>query len=66
MDKKAVLLRPVDTVATVVEDVIKGDVITYQLNEVMKDAGMFKYAFRVYPNNPDLPHRQDFAFMKWI
>ena len=44
----------------------EGDVITYQLNEVMKDAGMFKYAFRVYPNNPDLPHRQDFAFMKWI
>ena len=29
MDKKAVLLRPVDTVATVVEDVVKGDVITY-------------------------------------
>ena len=44
----------------------EGDVLTYQLSEVMKDAGMFKYAFRVYPNNADLPHRQDFAYMKWI
>ena len=45
---------------------VDGDVLTYQLNEVMKDAGMFKYAFRVYPNNADLPHRQDFAYIKWI
>ena len=44
----------------------EGDVLTYNLSEEMKDAGMFKYAFRVYPNNPDLPHRQDFAFIKWI
>lgn len=45
---------------------VEGDVLTYQLNEVMKDAGMFKFAFRVYPNNADLPHRQDFAYIKWI
>ena len=45
---------------------VDGDVLTYQLNEVMKDAGMFKYAFRVYPNNADLPHSQDFAYIKWI
>ena len=29
MDKKALMLRPVDTVATVVEDVVKGDKICY-------------------------------------
>ena len=44
----------------------EGNVLTYHISEVMKDAGMFKYAFRVYPNNPDLPHRQDFAYIKWI
>lgn len=44
----------------------EGNVLTYKLNEVMKDAGMFKFAFRVYPNNADLPHRQDFAYIKWI
>ncbi|MBE6309858.1 MAG: glycosyltransferase family 1 protein [Bacteroidales bacterium] len=43
-----------------------GDVLTYRLEETIKNAGMFKYAFRIYPNNPDLPHRQDFAYMKWI
>ena len=43
-----------------------GDIVTYHLSEEMKDAGMFKYAFRVYPNNADLPHRQDFAYLKWI
>ena len=29
MDKKALMLRPVDTVATVVEDVEKGDKVCY-------------------------------------
>ena len=44
----------------------EGDVLTFSLKQNIKDAGMFKYAFRVYPNNADLPHRQDFAYMKWI
>jgi starch phosphorylase len=44
----------------------EGDVLTFSLKQTIKDAGMFKYAFRVYPNNADLPHRQDFAYMKWI
>jgi starch phosphorylase len=44
----------------------EGDVLIFSLKQTIKDAGMFKYAFRVYPNNADLPHRQDFAYMKWI
>ena len=44
----------------------EGDVLTFSLKQTIKDAGMFKYAFRVYPNNADLPHRQDFAYMMWI
>ena len=38
-----------------------GDILTYHLNAQMKNAGVFRYAFRVYPWNDQLAHRQDFA-----
>lgn len=34
----------------------------YQLNK----AGSFKYGFRMFPKNEDLPHRQDFCYVRWI
>jgi len=35
--------------------------------EIQSDkAGVFDYAFRIYPKNPLLPHRQDFNLIKWI
>lgn len=43
-----------------------GDVVTYEIKNEMKDAGAFRYSFRIYPSNKDLPHRQDFAYVKWI
>jgi starch phosphorylase len=42
-----------------------GDILTYRLKDHIKDSGVFRYAFRVYPWNSNLPHRQDFAYMKW-
>ena len=36
--------------------------IDYQMNR----AGSFKYAFRMFPKNEDLPHRMDFCFVRWI
>jgi starch phosphorylase len=36
--------------------------IKYQLNR----AGSFKYGFRMFPKNEDLPHRQDFCYVRWI
>ena len=36
--------------------------IDYQLSA----AGTYKYSFRMYPKNPDLPHRQDFAYVRWF
>ncbi|NDV47648.1 alpha-glucan family phosphorylase [Paludibacter sp. 221] len=36
--------------------------IDYQLNM----AGSFKYSFRMFPKNEDLPHRQDFCYVRWI
>lgn len=44
----------------------EGNNVTYKLTNKMKDAGMFRYAFRVYPKNADLPHRMDFAYVRWI
>ena len=32
----------------------------------MNRAGTFKYAFRMFPKNEDLPHRQDFCFVRWF
>ena len=45
---------------------VKGDVITYHINEPGKDSGIFRYAYRAYPWNENLPHRQDFAYLKWF
>jgi len=49
-------------------EVIKeeGNVLTYQLNSKLKDAGVFRFGYRLYPVNPELPHRMDFAYTRWI
>ena len=43
-----------------------GDILTYHLKQDIKYSGMFRYAFRIFPWNDKLPHRQDFAYLKWI
>ncbi|MDE6294768.1 MAG: DUF3417 domain-containing protein, partial [Muribaculaceae bacterium] len=44
----------------------EGSVYTYELSVKLKEAGMFRYALRMYPKNSDLPHRMDFAYVRWI
>lgn len=44
----------------------EGNVLTYELKTKIKDPGVFRYGFRMYPWNSELPHRQDFAFTRWI
>ncbi len=44
----------------------EGNRLTYQLKSKMRESGVFRYAFRVYPWNPNLPHRQDFAYVLWV
>lgn len=39
---------------------------TYTLEFTPCNQGQFKIALRVYPKNNSLPHRQDFALVKWI
>ena len=43
-----------------------GDLTTFKYDYQVLRAGSFKYAFRIYPKNPALPHRQDFAYVKWF
>ncbi len=44
----------------------EGTIYTYALKVKIKEAGIFRYALRMYPNNKDLPHRMDFAYVRWI
>lgn len=49
-------------------DIVKeeGNVITYDLSEDINNAGVYRYAYRIYPYNPALPHRMDFAYTRWV
>lgn len=42
------------------------DWVQYHINVPIYRAGVYDYTFRIYPNNPMLPHRQDFPLVKWI
>ncbi len=44
----------------------EGTVYTYALKVKIKEAGIFRYALRMYPKNKELPHRMDFAYVRWI
>lgn len=38
----------------------------YELETTTELPGMIQFAIRVYPKHKELPHRQDFALVKWI
>ena len=44
----------------------EGNILTYELHDKVRDAGIFRYGYRLYPWNENLPHREDFAFVRWI
>jgi len=43
-----------------------GGILTYELHHKYVDPGVFRYAYRIFPKNEALPHRQDFAWVRWI
>lgn len=43
-----------------------GNIFSYELKANLKEAGTYRYALRMYPKNPELPHRQDFAYVRWF
>lgn len=49
-------------------DVVKveGSRVFFELDYQINRAGSFKYAFRMFPKNADLPHRMDFCYVRWF
>jgi starch phosphorylase len=44
----------------------EGNLYTFECTTTQADAGLYKCAVRMYPKNDLLPHRQDFAYVKWF
>ena len=59
-ESKFYLAKPLEVVAE------EGSVLTYAINDTIKEAGIYRFALRMYPNNPKLPHRMDFAYVRWF
>lgn len=43
-----------------------GTLYTFEMEHSIMDSGAFKVAYRMFPKNPDLPHRQDFCYVRWF
>ena len=43
-----------------------GAVATYRTTVLPERTGMYQVGTRIYPKNPELPHRQDFPLVKWL
>ena len=44
----------------------EGTKLFFNLEYQLDMASTFKYGFRMFPKNEDLPHRQDFCYVRWI
>ena len=44
----------------------EGSNMYFELKITPTEAGNHKLGFRIFPKNPNLPHRMDFAFVRWI
>ena len=49
-------------------DLVKTDnnLMYFKLNYEQQHGGVFKYSFRIFPKNADLPHRQDLCYVQWF
>lgn len=45
---------------------VEGNNYTFECKYAPSTAGSFKTAIRMYPKNAELPHRCDFAYIKWL
>lgn len=45
---------------------VEGSRVFFELDYQINRAGAFKYAFRMFPKNADLPHRMDFCYVRWF
>ena len=44
----------------------EGNNYTFEAELAPKQAGQYKSSVRMYPKNKNLPHRQDFCYVKWL
>ena len=44
----------------------EGNLYTFQVKHNLSNAGSFKVSYRMFPKNPELPHRQDFCYVRWF
>ena len=44
----------------------ENNIHTFEGMHDVNNAGTFKVAYRMYPKNVDLPHRQDFCYVRWF
>lgn len=44
----------------------KESVLKFGTTFKITQAGLFDYSFRMFPLHPDMPHRQDFCFVRWF
>lgn len=43
-----------------------GDLFTFEGTFKLSNSGSFKIAYRMFPKHEDLPHRQDFCYVRWF
>ena len=53
-------VTPMDLVKT------EGNLYTFQMKHSLSNAGSFKIAYRMFPKNDELAHRQDFCYVRWF
>lgn len=44
----------------------EGNLYTFEAVVEASEAGTYRTAVRMYPKNSELPHRQDFCYVKWL
>lgn len=44
----------------------EGTKLHFSLDYLLRRSGQFRYGFRMFPKNPDLPHRMNFCYVRWI
>ncbi|WP_165020757.1 alpha-glucan family phosphorylase [Dysgonomonas sp. ZJ279] len=44
----------------------EGSKLHFEIDMIAKIPGTCKFAYRVFPKHPDMAHRQDFAYVRWI
>jgi starch phosphorylase len=49
-------------------DMVKaeGSKLSFELVHKLTQSGEFRYGFRMFPKNSDLPHRMNFCYVRWL